>query len=198
MTTPRLATPADAGEIACLRSELILSQPLDASWLTTGQELLAARLQPGGDARAYVIDATHGTLATCALGLVHCVLPAPRYPKGLAVRIHAVATDRAYQRRGYAKAGAAVDLTLVDADGVELGMGTAVNANPEVSAGACYTRADNISPHARANRNILVTALSSAGLVNYSTEWWHFSYGDRYWALTKRQKAALYGPAERP
>lgn len=94
MTTPRLATPVDAGEIARLRSELILSQPLDASWITTGQDLLAARLQPGGDARAYVIDAPDGTLATCALGLVHCVLPARRYPKGLAVRIHAVATDR--------------------------------------------------------------------------------------------------------
>ncbi|MFD4764176.1 M15 family metallopeptidase [Streptomyces sp. NPDC058439] len=95
-------------------------------------------------------------------------------------------------------AGAAVDLTLVDANGVELEMGTAVNANPEVSAGACYTEADNISPHARSNRDILVTALSSAGLVNYSTEWWHFSYGDRYWALMKRQKAALYGPVEHP
>lgn len=77
-------------------------------------------------------------------------------------------------------------------------MGTAVNANPEVSAGACYTAADNISPHARSNRDILDTALSSAGLVNYSTEWWHFSYGDRYWALMKRQKAALYGPVEHP
>ncbi|MFE4333301.1 M15 family metallopeptidase [Streptomyces sp. NPDC056831] len=95
-------------------------------------------------------------------------------------------------------AGAAVDLTLVDANGVELEMGTAVNANPEVSAGACYTEADNISPHARSNRDILVAALSSAGLVNYSTEWWHFSYGDRYWALMKRQKAALYGPVEHP
>ncbi|MFI5752388.1 M15 family metallopeptidase [Streptomyces sp. NPDC051644] len=95
-------------------------------------------------------------------------------------------------------AGAAVDLTLVDADAVELDMGTAVNANPEVSAGACYTRADNISPPARSNRDILVAALSSAGLVNYSTEWWHFSYGDRYWALMKGQKAALYGPVEHP
>ncbi|MFD4764177.1 GNAT family N-acetyltransferase [Streptomyces sp. NPDC058439] len=120
MTTPRLATPVDAGEIARLRSELILSQPLDASWITTGQDLLAARLQPGGDARAYVIDAPDGTLATCALGLVHCVLPAPRYPKGLAVRIQAVATDRAYQRRGYAKAALAALLEHLEQEGVTL------------------------------------------------------------------------------
>ncbi|NUT29743.1 MAG: dipeptidase, partial [Streptomyces sp.] len=34
--------------------------------------------------------------------------------------------------------------------------------------------------------------------INYGTEWWHWSYGDRYWALQTRQPAALYGPAELP
>ncbi|MFJ4501902.1 M15 family metallopeptidase [Streptomyces sp. NPDC088864] len=91
-------------------------------------------------------------------------------------------------------AGAAVDLTLVDADGTELDMGTRVNANPEESDGACYTDATSISPQARANRTLLADALSAAGLVNYPTEWWHWSYGDRYWALTAGQPAAVYGP----
>ena len=31
-------------------------------------------------------------------------------------------------------------------------------------------------------------ALSTAGFVNYPTEYWHWSYGDRYWAFAKRQK----------
>ncbi len=93
-------------------------------------------------------------------------------------------------------AGAAVDLTLVDADGHELDLGTAMNANPEDSAGACYTHADNIGAEARTHREILGKALSGAGLVNYPTEWWHWSYGDRYWALTTGAPAALYGPAE--
>jgi D-alanyl-D-alanine dipeptidase len=31
-------------------------------------------------------------------------------------------------------------------------------------------------------------------LVNYPTEWWHWSYGDRYWALMTGAPAALYGP----
>jgi D-alanyl-D-alanine dipeptidase len=93
-------------------------------------------------------------------------------------------------------AGAAVDLTLADADGRELDLGTAMNANPEDSAGACYTRADNLGAEARAHREILGKALSEAGLVNYPTEWWHWSYGDRYWALTTGAPAALYGPAE--
>jgi D-alanyl-D-alanine dipeptidase len=91
-------------------------------------------------------------------------------------------------------AGAAVDLTLVDADGRELDLGTPIDASPEESAGACYTAAANISDEARANREILSAALTAAGLVNYPTEWWHWSYGDRYWALTTEAAAAVYGP----
>ena len=95
-------------------------------------------------------------------------------------------------------AGAAVDLTLVDADGHELDMGTRVNASPEESDGACYTSANSISPQARTNRTTLANALSTAGLVNYATEWWHWSHGDRYWALMAQQPAALYGPRDLP
>jgi D-alanyl-D-alanine dipeptidase len=93
-------------------------------------------------------------------------------------------------------AGAAVDLTLADADGRELDMGTPMNANPEESDGACYTGADNITAEARANRAVLGKALDAVGLVNYPTEWWHWSYGDRYWALTVGAPAALYGPKD--
>ncbi|MEU9035048.1 M15 family metallopeptidase [Streptomyces sp. NPDC048352] len=96
-------------------------------------------------------------------------------------------------------AGAAVDLTLVDADGTELDMGTRVNASPEESAGACYTLADGLPRQARLHRATLSRALTAAGLVNYGTEWWHWSFGDRYWALMTGQPTALYGPAsQRP
>ncbi|MFI2645255.1 M15 family metallopeptidase [Streptomyces sp. NPDC018610] len=95
-------------------------------------------------------------------------------------------------------AGAAVDLTLVDERGRELDMGTRLNATPEESDGACYTDALDISPAARANRRLLADALSEAGLVNYGTEWWHWSWGDRYWALQTDRPEALYGPAELP
>ncbi|ALV31740.1 M15 family metallopeptidase [Streptomyces sp. CdTB01] len=93
-------------------------------------------------------------------------------------------------------AGAAVDLTLADADGRELDLGTAMNASPEQSDGACYTGAGNIGAEARAHRAVLGAALGEAGLVNYPTEWWHWSYGDRYWALVTGAPAALYGPRE--
>ncbi|MCW8375890.1 M15 family metallopeptidase [Streptomyces justiciae] len=90
-------------------------------------------------------------------------------------------------------AGAAVDVTLADADGRELDLGTRINASPEDSAGACFTQAGNIDEAARFHRSILCSALASAGLVNYPTEWWHWSYGDRYWALATQAPAAVYG-----
>ncbi|MFF4232334.1 M15 family metallopeptidase [Streptomyces sp. NPDC001820] len=93
-------------------------------------------------------------------------------------------------------AGAAVDLTLADAGGRELDLGTRMNADPEESEGACYTHAVNISEEAHANRKQLGAVLTAAGLVNYPTEWWHWSFGDRYWALIAREAAACYGPKE--
>jgi zinc D-Ala-D-Ala dipeptidase len=92
-------------------------------------------------------------------------------------------------------AGAAVDLTLVDSAGRELDLGTPVDATPEQSEGACYFDAPSVSRQARANRELLAQVLRGAGLVNYPTEWWHWSYGDRYWALMTGAPAALYGPA---
>ncbi|GIH77657.1 M15 family metallopeptidase [Planobispora longispora] len=93
-------------------------------------------------------------------------------------------------------AGAAVDLTLCTEDGVELDMGTPVNATPEQSDGACYTAAAGLSTEARHHRKLLASALEPAGLVNYPTEWWHWSYGDRYWAMVTGASAARYGPRE--
>ena len=93
-------------------------------------------------------------------------------------------------------AGAAVDLTLCTEDGQELDLGTSVNANPEESNGACYTGHPSVGADARRNRAILTAALSGAGFVNYPTEWWHWSYGDRYWAMTTAAPAAIYGPSQ--
>jgi len=91
-------------------------------------------------------------------------------------------------------AGAAVDLTLISDDGQELDMGTRVNAGPEEGDGACRTHARRISPEARANRRLLGDVLTAVGLVNHPTEWWHWSYGDRYWAFSTGAGSALYGP----
>ena len=91
-------------------------------------------------------------------------------------------------------AGAAVDLTLVDVCGEELDLGTPIDATPEDSDGRCYFAADGIGADARAHRELLASVLAGQGLVNYPTEWWHWSFGDRYWALMTRARHALYGP----
>jgi D-alanyl-D-alanine dipeptidase len=90
--------------------------------------------------------------------------------------------------------GGAVDLTLCTADGDEVDMGTALDATPEASGDACFTDAPQISRSARSNRRTMSDALGRAGLVNYPTEWWHWSYGDRYWALLTDAAATRYAP----
>ncbi len=94
-------------------------------------------------------------------------------------------------------AGAAVDLTLVDVCGEPLDLGTQIDATPEESDGRCWFAADGIGADARAHRQLLARVLGNQGLVNYPTEWWHWSFGDRYWALMTGAAAALYGSVDR-
>ena len=91
--------------------------------------------------------------------------------------------------------GAAVDVTLLDGDGRALDMGTPIDATPEASDGATAFDAPNLSPAARANRAQLAACLGAVGFVNYPTEWWHWSYGDRYWAFATGRPTARYGTA---
>jgi D-alanyl-D-alanine dipeptidase len=92
-------------------------------------------------------------------------------------------------------AGAALDLTLVGADGVELDMGTAVNGHRAGDEARCPLDAPGLPARVRRNRDLLARAMGCAGFINYPTEWWHWSYGDRYWALITKADAAIYGPA---
>lgn len=86
--------------------------------------------------------------------------------------------------------GGAIDLTLMTADGVELDMGTDLN---DGYSGTCYTFSESISEEAKKNRQILIRVMQDAGFVNYPAEWWHWSYGDRYWAYMTGALIAIYG-----
>jgi D-alanyl-D-alanine dipeptidase len=88
--------------------------------------------------------------------------------------------------------GGAVDLTLINADGTEVDMGTSFNASPFSTQNATYTDTTSISVEAHTYRMLLKEILLSVGLVNYPTEWWHWSYGDRYWAFVTGSPYALY------
>jgi D-alanyl-D-alanine dipeptidase len=91
--------------------------------------------------------------------------------------------------------GGAVDLTLCTVDGQELPMGTEVNETPPEYGPECFTASSAVDAEARANRKTLIEAMSASGFVNYPSEWWHWSYGDRYWALVTETAHAPYGPA---
>ncbi|MFG1613253.1 M15 family metallopeptidase [Nonomuraea wenchangensis] len=89
--------------------------------------------------------------------------------------------------------GGAVDLTLCTSGGVELPMGTPVNATPPEAGEECRTASAGVSREARANRELLIDAMTSVGFVNYPTEWWHWSFGERYWAFATDARHARYG-----
>jgi len=77
--------------------------------------------------------------------------------------------------------GGAIDVTL-GSGGRELDMGTRFNDEAEETGDRTYLHAANIGEEAKAKRAILKDALSVVGFVNYPPEWWHWSYGDAYWA----------------
>lgn len=78
--------------------------------------------------------------------------------------------------------GMALDLTLVDADGVELDMGTGFDDMTELSHPALedgFVQAGSLSEQQLANRRLLRAAMQQAGFQGINTEWWHFDCGDR-------------------
>lgn len=96
--------------------------------------------------------------------------------------------------------GAALDLTLCDAEGHDISMGSPIDENSDCSLPDYFERRD---PLAHANRKLLKEVMESAGFERHPEEWWHFSLGDQMWAWTREQKApsrrevARYGRADR-
>jgi D-alanyl-D-alanine dipeptidase len=116
-----------------------------------------------------------------------------KYPQWTADRLHVEASKYvAPPEVAPHGTGGAVDLTLCTAAGEELDLGTEVNDSPEASGNRCFTASRDISADARRNRQTMVAALSEAGMVNYPTEWWHWSFGDRYWAVSTKASSTRY------
>ena len=92
--------------------------------------------------------------------------------------------------------GAAVDLTLQDAIGREIDMGSPIDETTERSYPDHYANAT--SPPMLAfhqNRAILNAVMASAGFCRHGNEWWHFSLGDQMWAWARGESIAIYGHA---
>lgn len=89
--------------------------------------------------------------------------------------------------------GGAVDVCLTDWNGYELDMGSTSDDRPLANGDANFTHASGLSRQATANRELLRRAMIMAGFVNYPAEWWHWSFGDQYWALQCGRSYAIYG-----
>jgi D-alanyl-D-alanine dipeptidase len=90
--------------------------------------------------------------------------------------------------------GGAFDIYLVDDRGHWLDMGIhPKDWMSDLDGSLSRTLSMKVSDEAQRNRRIMSRALTRAGFVNYPAEYWHWSYGDRYWAYQKGYKRAFYG-----
>lgn len=90
--------------------------------------------------------------------------------------------------------GGALDVYLIDDQGKPLDMGIHPEKWMQDKDGVLsLTASTNISATAKENRRIMSRVLNEVGFVNYPTEYWHWSYGDRYWAYFSKQPFAIYG-----
>lgn len=104
--------------------------------------------------------------------------------------------------------GGAVDLTLCDASGALLDLGTGFDAPTAMTATAWFEEAlarGEIAPRdARLlARRTLYWTMREAGFTNYINEWWHFDWGDQLYVFTLdlmgeplQSGAAWYGYTE--
>ena len=77
------------------------------------------------------------------------------------------------RRSGHTR-GAAVDLTLLDADGTTLDMGGAFDLMDEKS----HHGAKGLTKLQTRNRNLLKSLMAAVGLTSYESEWWHYALAD--------------------
>lgn len=98
-----------------------------------------------------------------------------------------------YRQGSGHQSGAAVDISLADDNGAEYDMGGEVRGFDNTADFDC----PEISAQARKNREILREALSKVGLVNYPSEWWHYSFGDRLWARLTGSKLAIFSKLDK-
>ncbi|MEI8224115.1 MAG: M15 family metallopeptidase [bacterium] len=90
--------------------------------------------------------------------------------------------------------GGAVDVCLVNDQGVMVDFGTEYGPADELGRSTCPMFSRNITTAQEQNRTILRKAMESAGFVWYPGEWWHYCFGDRMWAVYTGRTTCIYGP----
>lgn len=85
-----------------------------------------------------------------------------------------------------------VDLTLCNENGEYLDMGTKFDE----FGGRAWTNHFEEIEHddkVRDNRRLLYNTMIEAGFTNLPSEWWHYDYGDKFWAYFTENKALYEG-----
>lgn len=85
--------------------------------------------------------------------------------------------------------GGAIDLRLIDSHGRKLPMKSSELGYQENA----LSIQKKLPAYIQRNREMLFLAMRKAGFSNYPKEYWHWSYGDYYWAKRNHKKTAIYG-----
>ena len=112
-------------------------------------------------------------------------------PKNIKERL--VRKYSAYPKKGAPhNTGGAVDVALVDKNKNLISVGGIFGSADETA----HTRYEKITDEEKKNRSILYYAMIDVGFVNQPFEWWHYSYGDKTWAVLTDSKNAIYDGVE--
>ena len=96
--------------------------------------------------------------------------------------------------------GAALDCTLLDAEGALVPMGGPVDDFSDRAVPEYFAKAPAGSTAAdyHRHRELLRAVLASQDFVQHPGEWWHFSLGDQLWAWRLGAAQARYGRVTAP
>lgn len=85
--------------------------------------------------------------------------------------------------------GGAIDIEVQDSrSGLSVDMGCPPNTDNEIA----FLHSDLLSPEQYKNRMLLLDAMLVAGFAPNPYEWWHYQYGETYWAAFYGHEETLY------
>jgi D-alanyl-D-alanine dipeptidase len=87
--------------------------------------------------------------------------------------------------------GGAVDINLGDANGKRVDLEVNEKVRPRKLQAPTFCA--GLPQELISRRKLLYDALTAQGFHNYSREYWHYSFGDAYWAVRRKEKTAIYG-----
>ena len=84
-----------------------------------------------------------------------------------------------------------MDITIIGTDGNGLDMGSGFDEFSDRTYTAFYETSGN--EIVKNNRRLLYSIMMDAGFTNLPSEWWHYDFGDRFWAYYNKRPALYRG-----